>query len=551
MSYDNIKMVSQPPNLKVNLFPHQLASIYKMEKIESSNFIEKDIYTKETKLGINADIAGFGKTLSMIGLILRDKMEWNLETPYTFEKIIPTSKNRIKTYYLKRFEKLPTTLILLSQSIIGQWEKELNNTSLKFKKILTKKNIENLIPQEYDIILVIPTMYNKLVSEFSDYAWKRFIFDEPGHVKVPTMQEVYANFYWFITATPNSISIMYKNLNKNFVKDLFTGDNDWEDVETLFEDVIIRNDPEFVKASFDMPPTNHIYHDCYNLLYNAIEKFVSPTIKSMIEAGNIEDAILSLGGEKTSNIIELIKIKKLKELEEVELKITLYTNRNDLDNLTIWRDKKKHLKYQLQDLDKKFELMLNEPCSICYDTLKNPILEPCCQNLFCGSCLFQWLEKNKTCPFCRNNIDISKVIYIKKNDEKYENKIIKEKKLTKTDKIIEIINQKKDGKILIFSDYDKSFTNISNILKDNEVPFLEIKGNTSVREKNLESFKKGNINVIFLNGSTNGAGLNLQEATDIILYHDMSCNTKNQIIGRANRIGRKIPLNVHHLKIIN
>jgi len=41
----------------------------------------------------------------------------------------------------------------------------------------------------------------------------------------------------------------------------------------------------------------------------------------------------------------------------------------------------------------------------------------------------------------------------------------------------------------------------------------------------------------------------LQEATDIILYHEMSKNTQNQIIGRANRIGRLVSLNVHHLEL--
>ena len=42
---------------------------------------------------------------------------------------------------------------------------------------------------------------------------------------------------------------------------------------------------------------------------------------------------------------------------------------------------------------------------------------------------------------------------------------------------------------------------------------------------------------------------NANASTDIILYHQMPDSTENQIIGRANRIGRKYPLNVHHLHI--
>ena len=68
-----------------------------------------------------------------------------------------------------------------------------------------------------------------------------------------------------------------------------------------------------------------------------------------------------------------------------------------------------------------------------------------------------------------------------------------------------------------------------------------------MREKNIYAFKTGEINVLFLNSKNNGAGINLQEATDIILYHKMNENLETQILGRANRIGRDIELKVHHL----
>ena len=39
------------------------------------------------------------------------------------------------------------------------------------------------------------------------------------------------------------------------------------------------------------------------------------------------------------------------------------------------------------------------------------------------------------------------------------------------------------------------------------------------------------------------------ETTDIIFYHKMSDLKEKQAIGRAERIGRKIPLNVHLIKL--
>jgi SNF2 family DNA or RNA helicase len=86
-------------------------------------------------------------------------------------------------------------------------------------------------------------------------------------------------------------------------------------------------------------------------------------------------------------------------------------------------------------------------------------------------------------------------------------------------------------------------------LNENHIKFVEIKGSIKTREKNLELFRTGKTNVIFLNSNYNGAGINLTEATDIILFHEMNSYTENQIVGRANRIGRSHPLSVHHLQI--
>ena len=203
MNFYKIKKVSQPSNLKINLFPHQLASIYNMEKLETENIIEKDNYIIETKIGINADISGYGKTLSMIGLIIRDRMEWDLEKPFIFTKILSESNSLIKRYYTYRFEKLPSNLILISdENILCQWENDLKYTTLTYKKILSIKDVEDLNEINTDIIFIRPSIYNILIIKFQDYAWKRFIFDDPTSKVIKRMKEVYANFYWFITSKP-------------------------------------------------------------------------------------------------------------------------------------------------------------------------------------------------------------------------------------------------------------------------------------------------------------------------------------------------------------
>ena len=125
-NYDNISLSAQPENLKVNLFKHQLASIYQMETMEREKVVHYDNRDKETKIGFNADTTGYGKTLSMIGLIARDKMEWDLDIPFVKEIINQESAGLILSRRVERYDKLPTTLILVPTSIVSQWEKELN-----------------------------------------------------------------------------------------------------------------------------------------------------------------------------------------------------------------------------------------------------------------------------------------------------------------------------------------------------------------------------------------------------------------------------------------
>jgi SNF2 family DNA or RNA helicase len=142
------------------------------------------------------------------------------------------------------------------------------------------------------------------------------------------------------------------------------------------------------------------------------------------------------------------------------------------------------------------------------------------------------------------------LIYINSNDEKTENENTKEgRELTKLEKIIEIIKSIDNGKIIIFSAYNNTFSPICHALLENDVTFVEVKGTAKTRQKNIYSFRKGNVSVIFLNSTINSAGINLQEASDIILYHEMDDTTEKQIIGRANRIGRTLPLKVHYLQI--
>jgi SNF2 family DNA or RNA helicase len=243
-----------------------------------------------------------------------------------------------------------------------------------------------------------------------------------------------------------------------------------------------------------MPKTHFKKYECYNPRAGDI----FDSIDRMITSGDIAGAILAFGGKKYT-------------IEEFQAE-----NKNKLD-------------------------ILNEKCSICYEKVFKPVVEPACQNVFCGSCLFIWLLKKGSWPLCRKFIAYDELIYVGP-EEKSE---IVQSLPNKEEVCLQII--KPDKRVIIFSNQDDTIEPIRNFLRNNRIKFVEIRGSVDTRTKNLEQFRTGQVNVVFLNSYNDSAGVNLQEATDLIFYHSLSDTAKSHILTRANRIGRKEELTVHSL----
>lgn len=549
-TFEHIPLVPQPKELKVQLYQHQRASVHQMEEREKTQRIIQNDTVIDTNISVNADKTGFGKTLAMVTLIHRDKMKWDMETTFDQSVIKTYAGGRIKMTKTISYEKLDVTLVLVSQSIIHQWYDECHKTPLSVKMITSRKLVETVMIENYDVILVTPTMYNKLVSKYFGMAWKRFIFDEPGHLKVPAMNRIITGFTWLVTATPNAIAVKHRNCRNSFMYDII-GSTGWVDFDIQFAYMIVKNDDDFIKHSFEMPPTNHIFYKCYNPIYKAVSGLVTPNIKQMISAGNIKGAIKSLGGGETKNIAELVRQKKIFERDELESRLSVYIVKNKKKQITIVTLKISRINSQLIELQNRYDEMLKGDCSICFSSISDPVMEPNCQNIFCGKCLLKWLENANSCPLCRDSIVSKDLIYIDMKESKTDakRKIEPKQVKTKINTTISLIKNNPKGRFIIFSAWDRTFSSIRTQLTVHDISFIEVKGGVDERKKNIKSFKSGNIQVIFLNSRFNGAGINLQESSDIIVYHRMDNSTLNQIIGRANRIGRIESLNVHHLQI--
>ena len=278
---------------------------------------------------------------------------------------------------------------------------------------------------------------------------------------------------------------------------------------------------------------------------SVIKNFISETILDKINANDISGAIKELGGkhETEKDIIELVSREMKRELHNKE------KEREYISNLDISNEEKaakikkisadiKNCEEKIQDLTDR---ITSKTCSICMELITNPILIEC-THIFCGGCLLKWLKTNKNCPNCRTNINsLDKLTAIVEENNFNENN---EELLSKEETLLKILNSKPNGKFLIFSKNENTFDTIKLIL--NNYKYDMLKGNTSHMMNILNKFKNGELNIIFLNTQYAGSGIDISDATDVIIFHKMGID-KEQAIGRAQRVGRTTELFIHNL----
>ena len=550
--WDSYKRVEQPTDLTITLFPHQCVTVHNMEDLERVRKIKKDDTTIFlSDFGILGDIPGYGKSFSVVSLILRDRMPWDIKKSNERADIF-TYNSCLKVLSRVRKTRVRANLLVVSPTLVEQWKEYFGFVKpgvLKIKEVTHAKDIEDIDPDQWDVILCSSSRYNELVGHVGNHiVWKRFIFDEAGSTHIAGMRTVHAGFVWFVTATYDQLMRCVGN-GQHYMKNFFANIN--YDILPYF---VIRNEVDFVRHSFKMPDVHHIRHVCMNpRVLNVLSNFIDYETRLMIGAGDIRGAISRLGGGLTSesNLFEIVTKRQKEKLAQAKFSFEFWTNRANAREMEHWDKKVKEIEKTIKELEEKYKNVLTEDCTICYSTISDPVLLPCCQNIFCGGCIMKWFETTKTCPMCRSIVPIKEIVYIKSGkssgDEKEEKKDDIKTPLSKPKTVMEILSGNENKKFLIFSMFDESFSVIRRELEEHKMDYVEISGSKATRDAKLKRFKDGRVNIVFLNSRFNGAGINLEMATDIILYHEMPSSIEEQVIGRALRIGRKGDVTVHHL----
>lgn len=583
-------------NENIQFKDHQMTAIYAMRQFEDvginimdqppRSFLRSEnfLYFIDSNFGILGDSVGTGKTYIILGLIL--------------DNLIPKSRNTnmcgTKLISLKRNDKkkcIKTNLIIVPNMLVTQWTKIFKLSQLKTYNIIKKTQADYLkymstnelnhdITDEYveywDAIIISSTMY-KHFNKFRDVKWARIIIDEMIDINIHGSPINWnCNFIWFLTGTPKRIH----TITKRYIKDIISMSDDV--MLKLIKYIVVQNDPEYIEESMHIPPPIHNIIMCDSPFDHKIARqYINSNIAELLNAGDIKGAIIKLNCDVDTdeNILQIITKQINVDIHNTKIhldalnRIIPINKKIHSENLDKTQKELNSLYTKLDSIKKRINSYKEECCPICMEKFNNnvesvssqnsyenpdrkilnqkpidnenknncvPGIMPCCDQLFCFSCL---VKVSPRCPLCRKIFILKNIRVIKNNLLEFKNKNIIPP--TKIDALIKIILLKKKGKFLLFSNHDISFDNILERFSQENISHAKIKGPTI--DNIISRFSDGTIKVLLLNAKQYGSGLNLQMATDIIIFHHLDISLETQVIGRAHRFGRTTSINVHHL----
>lgn len=581
----NYKVVAQPPNVIVPLYNHQRHLIHMMEQMERQKarfFTGRSI---KTDLGILGEAMGYGKTLTVIGLVDRDRMAWD-EKPYLEENY--SAINKGGNFCVVRrtlFPKVNCNLVVASLSVISHWARELKEKApaLSFIILDSKGKIDVTNLSQYQFVLCSVTMTRYLASMYRSYAFKRLIYDEADSSNVAGLDKVHAGFTWLITGTYRELDhIKSRSYMKQITSILG---------EATLDDLVVKCDPEILKSSKSIPPFNEVeYKFNEALMVNVVNEFLDAPIRERLSVGDIEGAIEALDTKSESKcIVNHVIAKFTKALKHSVENRNKYREEENPELEEKWEQSIISIRATLSRIKEKFDRALYAECTICKEQLQTPYLTPCCQNVSCYDCISTWVREHSTCPFCREALlEPALVQLVRMGDplpaahassngvapmdatplpqragpagaavefpsvEKPSktDRAPEEKPLTsfgtKNDALVDIL--KKPGSFAIFCSSDAGLDIVKRYVIDSGKAFFEIKGRSGIREQMIDEFNAGRLPILLLNGKATGAGINLQGGTDCIIYGNMSEEIEQQCICRLWRMGQTKVVNVHRLR---
>jgi len=400
-----------------------------------------------------------------------------------------------KTYviltHIRTDLNLGPTIIIVPQNIYGQWREsielifknQLNKCkfSLSYSDVMDMYGNPNIV-EKYKVILLLDSFAEAYLKVLNDnkIGICRIVIDEIDIMDKFVCSSVESRFVWLMSAS-------YKT--QKILGPYHIGDH---------TKVICKCDNDFVQKSLNLPIPKSQAIECSD---EHIQLFIDIIDSKQMKALNAGDHMILNRIMNKSGLITLLLYKDL-----VSKYITYLVNKADL----------------LEDAEKELEnfVIIDDRSEKEYNILRDKIT---LLNTF----------KKKAILLEERKIKLSDNFLTNSKEKYLEGEFIEKMKLDKS------------SKWLVFNDNGNVLVKYQELLLKNEINAVMLDGgNQKIIEKTLKDYKEGEVQVLLLNSMIEGAGMNLENTTHLLFMHKTEEKFIEQVIGRAQRYGRKNPLNV-------
>jgi hypothetical protein len=563
-----------------------------MSPMASGATTEGEDYMR-TQIGIIGDKVGSGKSYVVLALVaataavavaaggslLGDQMQTR-----TY------GNNRVLISYREPFSnQVGANLLVIPHNLVNQWEQYIRNFSdtLRYQVISKQKTLQAFSPskvEHLDLIVVTSTFYNCVANMLSSRSFKlhRVIFDEVDNMNIPNCAAIESRFYWFVTASYGNLlyprgysrwdTTMSRYVwnatglrNSGFVKNLFMDMHNSVSREFV-KILVIKNADQFVHSSITLPPLDVHYIVCKTpSSIGILNGLVDRQIIECINAGDTRAAIQFINphNRKSEEGIVAVLVDKLnKQLKYVDARyhalLALEHDGGDENHLEIARLQRRSTELSERIANITERIKSSSSCSICFDDIVQKAVVQCCSNSFCFKCINVWLARRSTCPLCKAPLTTDSLLVVDASGSEdttvallpstFSPPAFCSRMHDKIQNLEHILSQRPQGsKVLLFASYDTSLVHITALLQRLDISNTFLRGNGNQIQCIVEAYKNGHLDALLINARNYGSGLNLENTTDIVMFHKFDSEVEAQVIGRAQRFGRSTPLRVWYL----
>lgn len=599
-------MAPQPHGAKIPLKTHQLTLLARCLAFERGNIRMDSLPSLQhmqqwqpedhmrTRIGIIGDRAGAGKSFVILSLLLdeSDTRDDRIIRTYGWNRVVMSTRDVTR--------QSPTSLLVIPHNMCAQWEgyvKAFMPDGFKYYMVNNSKTthaLHELDVDQHGLLIVTCTCYNRVADILTSKTMKfrRLIFDEVDNANLPSCMSIDASFTWFVTASfgnlvyPRGYSGWDYTMNKyvwhatglknsGFVKNIFL-DLHSQVAREYVKVLVVKNRDEFVLHSIDIPQLTSRFVLCrtpstIHLLHGVVDNGIIESLN----AGDVTSALAQVSSSNKNteeNIVTAILDKFQRQVHSLDNRIAFAAGApaDTFENESERTAEVARLRKRMEDIAQRMKsikerISESETCCICYDAMQHKTITPCCSNAYCFKCINMWLAHKNFCPLCKTALTSKSLMVVQdaaplapalapvdggaeaELQTSERNDKVKNLEIILKSRRAESAQSGQACKFLIFASYENTFASIVRVLDKLGISYAYLKGNHDVVKNAVKRYKQGPLDALLVNTKNYGSGLNLENTSDLLLFHKFDSEIEKQVIGRANRMGRTSPLKVWYL----